>query len=101
MPRVICLCLALILPQAASAQSMPCAPRERMLEVVIDRLGGVRQATGTAGHGGTGAQMELFADPDGGWSLILHLPDGRSCLLANGTEFQATGGLQPARGRPA
>jgi hypothetical protein len=98
MPRLIAPLLALILPQTALAQGIPCAPRERMLEIVIDRLGGVRQATGTAGPG---AQMELFADPDGGWSLILHLPDGRSCLLANGADFQATGGLQPARGRPA
>jgi hypothetical protein len=98
MPRLIATLLALMLPQAALAQGIPCAPRERMLEIVIDRLGGVRQATGTAGRG---AEMELFADPDGGWSLILHLPDGRSCLMANGADFRATGGLQPARGRPA
>jgi hypothetical protein len=69
-----------------------------MLEIVIDRLGEVRQATGTAGRGAT---VELFAGPEGTWSILLHLPDGRSCLIANGTGFEATGGLQPARGRPA
>jgi hypothetical protein len=90
--------LLLALPLPALAQGMPCAPRERMLEIVIDRLGEVRQATGTAGRGAT---VELFAGPEGTWSILLHLPDGRSCLIANGTGFEATGGLQPARGRPA
>lgn len=98
MIRLIALVFSLAAPQAGAAQGIPCAPRERMLDILIDRMGGVRQAIGTAG---AGAQMELFADPDGGWSLILHLPDGRSCMLANGADFQATGGLQPARGRPA
>jgi hypothetical protein len=80
-----------------AAQGIPCAPRERMLEIVIDRLGGVRQATGSAGQG---AQMELFASDGGEWWFILHLPDGRACLLGNGIDFEPTGGLQPARGNP-
>jgi hypothetical protein len=90
--------IAIGISAPAAAQGIPCAPRERMLEIVIDRLGGVRQATGVAGQG---AQMELFASPDGSWHMVLHLSDGRSCLLANGAEFEATGGLQPARGQPA
>lgn len=90
--------LLLTQPLPALAQGMPCAPRERMLEIVIDRLGEVRQATGTAGRGAT---VELFAGPEGSWTILLHLPDGRTCLMANGTNFEATGGLQPARGRPA
>lgn len=98
MTNRLLLLLLLALPLPALAQGMPCAPRERMLEIVIDRLGEVRQATGTAGRGAT---VELFAGPEGTWSILLHLPDGRSCLIANGTGFEATGGLQPARGRPA
>ena len=98
MPTRLILPLLLALPLPALAQGMPCAPRDRMLEIVIDRLGEVRQATGTAGRGAT---VELFAGPDGSWSILLHLPDGRSCLMANGSDFEATRGLQPARGRPA
>jgi len=86
------------LPQLAFAQSIPCAPRERVLEFLIDRMGESRRATGTAGQG---ARMELFAGERGSWSMILHLPDGRACILANGQGFEATGGLQPARGIPA
>ena len=81
-------------PAVARAQGMPCAPREQVLEVVIDRLGQVRQATGTD------ARIEVFAAPDGRWSILAHPPDGRTCLLASGTAFEPTGGLQPARGRP-
>jgi hypothetical protein len=80
-----------------AAQGIPCAPRERMLEIVIDRMGGQRQATGQAGPGAT---VELFAAEGGEWWFILHLPDGRACLLANGADFEPTGGLQPARGNP-
>lgn len=99
MHRPLIAVLALMIPQAAAAQSIPCAPRERVLEALIDRMGESRRAQGTAGRGG--AQMELYAGPDGTWTVILHLPDGRACLLANGTDFEATGGLQPARGLPA
>lgn len=84
-------------PAVARAQGMPCAPREQVLQLVIDRLGQVRQATGAAG---TDARIEVFAAPDGRWSILAHLPDGRTCLLASGTAFEPTGGLQPARGRP-
>lgn len=87
----------LALPAPLAAQGMPCAPRDRMLEIVIDRLGEARMATGEAGRG---AMVELFAGPEGSWSILLHLPDGRTCLMANGRGFEATGGLQPTRGRP-
>ena len=97
MPRLAVAVLA-TLPWPALAQGIPCAPRERVLSHVIDTLGGVRQAEGVAGQG---ARMELYADPDGAWTLLLHLPDGRTCLLAGGSGFRPSGGLQPARGRPA
>ncbi len=80
-----------------SAQGIPCAPREHLLRIIIDQLGESRQASGTAGRG---AQMALFAGESGSWSMVLFLPDGRACLLASGAGFEATGGLQPARGMP-
>lgn len=98
MPRTLILAAAVLLPGPALAQGIPCAPRERVLAHVIDTMGGVRQAEGVAGQG---TRMEVYADPDGAWTILIHLPDGRACLLAGGTEFQPTGGLQPARGRPA
>lgn len=93
------LLLPLLLPVApAWAQTLPCAARERVLAFVIDARGETRLATGEAARG---AVVELYAAESGSWSLVLSLPDGRACLLANGTGFVATAGLQPARGDPA
>lgn len=80
------------------AQTMPCAPREQVLGYVIDESGQSRLATAEAARGAT---IEVYASDSGGWTILLHLPDGRSCLMANGQGFQATAGLQPARGEPA
>ncbi|MCL4675362.1 MAG: hypothetical protein KJZ59_04895 [Pararhodobacter sp.] len=81
-----------------AAQTLPCAARERVLQHVIDQRGERRLATGEAANGAT---IDLFAAESGTWTLVLNLPDGRSCLLANGQRFEATEGLQPARGHPA
>lgn len=96
--RPLLLSAAFLLPVQALAQTLPCAPREQVLRLVIDQRGETRLATGEAARGAT---IELFAGEGGRWTLLLNLPDGRSCLLANGEAFQATGGLQPARGNPA
>ena len=88
----------LLFPAAASAQQLPCSARERVLSLVIDQRGEARLATGRAARGAT---IDLFAAESGTWTLVLNLPDGRSCLLANGNGFTATQGLQPARGAPA
>lgn len=83
---------------AALAQSLPCAPREQVLEGVMDHMGAERLARGRAARG---AQIEVFSTPDGDWMIVLQLPDGRACLLGAGDQFEATLGLQPARGAPA
>ncbi len=90
---------ALLLAAAPlTSQTIPCAPREQLLRFIIDQRGEVRQAIG---HTSRGAQMALFAGDEGSWSMVLFLPDGRACLLANGIGFEAANGLQPARGNPA
>lgn len=94
--RILLCTLLLSLP--VTAQTLPCAPRERVLHLVIDQRQQLRLATGQAHNGAT---LDLFAADSGDWSLVLHLPDGRSCLLANGQGFEATQGLQPPRGAPA
>lgn len=96
--RLLMLAAALVLPAAGFAQTLPCAPRERVLAFVVDQNHQTRLATGDAARGAT---IELFAGDSGDWTLLLNLPDGRSCLLAAGGNFVATEGLQPARGNPA
>ncbi len=96
--RALILAALLLAPAAAPAQTLPCAARERVLSFVIDQRHETRLATGDAAQGAT---IELYAGDSGTWTLLLHLPDGRTCLVANGENFTATGGLQPARGAPA
>lgn len=87
-----------LLPLSSVAQTLPCAGREAVLTHLIDRLHMQRLTTGQTARG---ARVEVFAAQTGEWVIILHLPGERSCLLAEGDAFEATQGLQPARGNPA
>ncbi|NYS26534.1 hypothetical protein HUK65_16230 [Rhodobacteraceae bacterium 2376] len=89
---------ALILaPQPADARQMQCAARERVLDVLQDRLDQTVRARGLAGQ----TVMELFVGTDSGdWTLTVTLPNGMTCLLANGQGFTATDDMLAARGAP-
>ena len=89
--------IALGLPAPAQARQMQCAERERMLSVLQDRLDQTVRARGLAGQ----AMMELFVGTDSDdWSVIVTLPGGMTCLLANGRGFTPTDDMLPARGTP-
>lgn len=79
-----------LIPNAAGADTfnIPCGDykeatdqlREKYHEEMIQ--GGV--TTGGAGV------VEIWAAPDGAtWTIIAHAPDGKSCLLAAGTDWGA------------
>lgn len=79
-----------------AAQELPCAPRERALAFVLDDLGVSLLATGNAAQG---AQVEIYANMEGDWIILLNLTNGQSCLMAGGDNF-ASDVLQPPRGNP-
>ena len=73
--------------QAAQSQSQPCAPRDRVLEQLGSVYGETRRGAGLAG---AQAMVELFAsDATGTWTVTVTLPDGNTCLVASGTDWQA------------
>lgn len=76
-----------------------CGPRDAVLAQLADRWGETRRSVGLA----AGQQvMEVFASAETGtWTIIVTLPDGRSCLVASGEGFEALSPEQPAKGRPA
>lgn len=80
--------LALFLPLPTAAQGVPCGPSERV-QALLSAQGEQPRATGTAG---AGARMALHVAQNGRWSLVLHLPDGRSCILSNGHDFAPVSG---------
>jgi len=89
----LALCLAVFASQA-QAQTMPCAPRAQ----VLDMLAQAEQTRRAVGHAGQ-ALMETFASDAGAWTITISLPDGRMCLLANGQDYTARDEVFPASGR--
>ena len=78
----------------AQAQTMPCAPRTQVLDMLA-QAEQTRRAIGLAGQ----AIMETYASDAGAWTITISLPDGRMCLLANGQDYTARDEVFPASGR--
>jgi hypothetical protein len=76
----------------ALANPTNCAQRTEMVEKLKIRFGESRQSIGlTPG----GQALELFAHPEKGtWTILLTLPNGTSCMMASGHDYQAV--KQPA-----
>ncbi len=95
--RLLCcllLALAAIAPVPALAQSLQCAPRAQVLDMLAKQAQ-TRQALGQAGV----AMMELFAGEDSQhWTLTVSFRDGRTCLLARGIGYEARDELFPKPG---
>jgi hypothetical protein len=87
----------LLSPVSAQAQTMPCAARERVAQLLREELGQQRLATGSVAQG---VQMELFVAEDGRWTMIITLDNGQSCLLARGYGLSAATALFPVAGIP-
>lgn len=97
MSRLFLTLVVLFVPFSATAQQMQCAPRDAVLSMLA-KQDQTRRAIGLAGR----TVMELFAHADGSlWTLTITLPDGRMCLLANGSDFSAQDEAFPARGTKA
>ena len=74
-----------------------CDTRDQVTALLADRYGETRRARGLASEA---AVMELFAsDATGTWTITYTLPDGRMCLMASGTGYEALRADRPARGR--
>ena len=73
-----------------------CDTRDRVTALLAERYGETRRALGLAGEA---AVMELFAsDASGTWTITVTLPDGQTCLMASGSDFQALEEELPASG---
>ena len=76
-----------------------CDTRDRVVAFLADRYGETRRSVGLAGDA---AVIELFAaDATGTWTITVTLPDGRMCLVASGSAYEAVTEGLPAKGTPA
>ena len=91
--------LLIFATQNAHAQVAQCAPRTDVLTALATKYGEARRGIGIAGQN---AVMELFVNPSTGtWTIIATTPDGKTCLIASGSNFEGTSDPAPAKGSPA
>lgn len=69
-----------------AAQAATCAPRD----AIIERLK-IGYGEGPAGFGiqSSGQLIEIWAAPGTGtWTVLMSRPDGKTCVVATGTDWQ-------------
>ncbi|HBN92234.1 MAG TPA: hypothetical protein DD397_06695 [Hyphomonas sp.] len=77
----------LIAFSSAQAQQQSCGPREKVLEHLAQKYGEQPIAAGIM-QGGQ-AVLEILASQDGStFTVIISLPNGVSCVKADGVSFQ-------------
>lgn len=77
-----------LLAAAAHAQGpggAPCAARSTVTAQLHELYGERRIGYGLAANGSV---VELFASPDGSFTLVATLPHGESCLVASGRSWE-------------
>lgn len=89
---------ALILATQTALAAPSCGPRGLVVAQLADRYGESRRGMGLAGGAGI---VEIFISDKATWTVTVTLPDGRTCLLASGEDWEVLDEALPARGDPA
>ena len=76
-----------------------CAAHQTVLDQLATQFGEARHSIGLARDN---TVMELYASPETGtWTLTVTLPNGTTCLVAAGDNFETVQDALPAKGDPA
>jgi hypothetical protein len=68
-----------------AAAQMMCAERSEIARELKSRYTEQAVAFGITADGQV---MELFSSPRGSWTMLVTFPDGRSCLVSHGEDWQ-------------
>ena len=79
------LTLATLAAPAMAQQQMACAERGALVGELKEKYKEVAQGVGMTGNG---AVMELMTSDKGSWSLVVTMPNGKSCLIATGDGWE-------------
>lgn len=91
--------VGLILATHASFAAPQCGPRAALLAELSAKYNETRRGIGVAANNQV---MELFASAESGsWTITVTLPEGTTCLVASGQNFEAISEELPAKGDPA
>jgi len=77
--------LALFAGPALADQPTACGPRDDVVSQLKDKF---HEAPTGMGMTKGGAVMELMTSDEGSWTLMLSFPNGRTCLVATGDEWE-------------
>lgn len=92
--KTLLLAAALSLAASPALAQAVCGPRAELAEKLAAEFGERPVARGLATDG---RMVEVFAGPEGSWTLVVTTPAGRACLAAAGEAWQP---VEPAlRGR--
>ena len=69
----------------ANAQEVPCAEHRAIAQALSQRWGENSAAEGITE---TGELMEVFMSPNGTWTIVVTFPNGVSCIVASGHDFE-------------
>ncbi len=73
------------LPTSAAAQSV-CIARAEAATNLKKKFAEVPVSMGLSKQG---TVIEVFASPEGSWSIVMTFPNGMSCIMAAGEEWQS------------
>ena len=97
---IACAVLSSTAAAQAAGANPPCSPRQAIIDRLANKYAETSVAIGMASNGGV---LEvLAANEDGGsWTIIVTMPNGMSCLLAAGKNFEMLQGATQVKGDPA
>ena len=88
----------LVFQSQAHSNPINCAERNNVIASLGEKYGETRRSVGLDQNNRV---VELYAsETTGTWTLLLTLPDGRTCLMAAGDAFQATNPMAQPTGEP-
>lgn len=82
---VLALLTLTVAAPAMAQQQMPCAERSALVGELKEKY---KEASQGVGMTGNGAVMELMTSEAGSWSLVVTMPNGKSCLIATGSGWE-------------
>ncbi|MGH6961848.1 MAG: hypothetical protein ACREE7_15305 [Dongiaceae bacterium] len=85
--KALTIAAVVTLPLPAMANSMACSQRADVVSQLGNKYKEAPSAVGIANNGGL---IEVLTADDGAtWTIILSMPNGTSCLLAAGEDWQS------------
>ncbi len=75
-------------PALAQAPALPCGSHAKVLELLGEHFQESVIAQATTGKAERMAVAEITVSPKGSWSLLISGPDGVTCIIVSGENFE-------------